>query len=95
MSKIKTRHTAAQRRTRRKAKEGRQSRYEWVFMNGKQVRIMRQPTIEGMSIDEFIEQNADPTWLHQNEMWELMNTDVNRYEYSDGDEILSSYAEDN
>ena len=26
----------------------------------------------GMSVDEFIEQNADPIWLHQNGLWELM-----------------------
>ena len=41
-----------------------------VFMNGKQKRVKRPPTIDGMSADEFIRQNADPIWLHQNEMWE-------------------------
>lgn len=25
-----------------------------------------------MSVDQFIEENADPVWLHQNELWELM-----------------------
>ena len=25
-----------------------------------------------MSVDEFIRRNADPIWLHQNEMWEYM-----------------------
>jgi hypothetical protein len=25
-----------------------------------------------MDVDDFICQNADPIWLHQNEMWELM-----------------------
>jgi hypothetical protein len=44
-------------------------------MNGKQVKVKRPPTIEGISIDEFIRQNADPVWLHQNEMWEYMHTD--------------------
>ena len=29
----------------------------------------------GISIDEYIQQNADPIWLHQNEMWEYMQTD--------------------
>jgi len=31
----------------------------WVLMNGKQVRIKRPPTIEGMDVNEFIQQNAD------------------------------------
>ena len=30
---------------------------------------------EGMDIDEFIQKNADPIWLHQNEMWEYIQTD--------------------
>jgi len=25
-----------------------------------------------MVVDEFIRRNADPIWLHQNEMWEYM-----------------------
>jgi len=25
-----------------------------------------------MPVDQFIEENADPIWLHQNELWELM-----------------------
>jgi len=41
-------------------------------MSGKQVRIKRPPTVDGMSVDQFIEENADPVWLHQNELWELM-----------------------
>jgi hypothetical protein len=51
-------------------------------MNGKQVRIKRPPTIEGMDVDEFIRRNADPIWLHQNEMWHLMG--MNDY---DGEEL--------
>jgi len=47
----------------------------WVFMNGKQVRVKRPPTIEGMGVDEFIKNNADPIWLHQNEMWECIQTE--------------------
>jgi len=46
-------------------------------MNGKQVRIKRTPTIEGMDADEFIRQNADPIWLQQNEMWEYIETEEN------------------
>jgi hypothetical protein len=26
--------------------------------------------LEGIPVDEFISQNADPIWLYQNEMWE-------------------------
>ena len=47
----------------------------WVFMNGKQVRVRRPPTIEGIDADEYIQQNADPIWLHQNEMWEYIQTE--------------------
>ena len=65
--------TAAQKRVRKKAKEERQKKYMWVFMNGKQVKIKRPPTIEGMDPDDFIRQNADPIWLHQNEMWEYID----------------------
>jgi len=47
----------------------------WVLMNGKQVRVKRPPTIERMGVDEFIINNADPIWLHQNEMWEYIQTE--------------------
>jgi len=67
--------TAAQKRARKKAKQERQRKYMWVFINGKQVRIDRTPTIEGMDPDDFIRQNADPVWLHQNEMWEYINSE--------------------
>ena len=52
--------TAAQRRARRERK------YMTVFINGKQKRrVPREPTID-------LAANADPIWLHQNEIWELM-----------------------
>ena len=54
------------------AKKRRRKEYMTVFINGKQKRVKRPPTIDGMSVDEFIEKNADPIWLHQNEMWELI-----------------------
>ena len=75
MAKIKKKLTAAQKRARKIAKAEKQKKYTWVFMNGKQVKVKRPPTIEGISIDEYIRQNADPIWLHQNEMWEFMQTD--------------------
>ena len=77
MAKIKKKLTAAQKRARKKAKVERQKKYMWVFRNGKQVRIKRPPTIDGMDIDEFIQENADPIWLHQNKMWDYIQTDEN------------------
>jgi len=43
-----------------------------IFINGKQKRVKRPPTIDGMDVDTFVSLNADPIWLHQNEMWEEM-----------------------
>jgi hypothetical protein len=45
----------------------------FIFINGKQKRVRRPPTIEGLDVDEFIARNADPIWLHQHELWELMD----------------------
>ena len=53
-------------------KKRRQKEYMTIFINGKQKRVKRPPTIDGMDVDEFIRRNADPIWLHQNEMWEYM-----------------------
>ncbi len=75
MAKIKKKLTAAQKTARKKAKAERQKKYTWVFMNGKQVRVKKPPTIDGMDVDEFIQNNADPIWLHQNEMWEYIQID--------------------
>jgi hypothetical protein len=72
MAKVKKKFTPAQKRARKAAKAERQRKYEWVFINGKQVRIKRPPTVDGMPVDQFSEENADPVWLHQKEMWELM-----------------------
>jgi hypothetical protein len=47
--------------------------FNMVFINGKQVRIRREPTIDGQSVEEFIRHNADPIWLLQNEMYELLD----------------------
>ena len=77
MNKKNKKLTPAQKRSKKKAKAERQKKYKWVFMNGKQVRIKRPPTIEGMDVDEFIQNNADPIWLHQNEMWEYMDQEEN------------------
>ena len=70
MTKILKKLTTAQKKARKAAKAERQKKYMWVFMNGKQVRVKRAPTIDGLDVDEFIRRNADPIWLQQNEMWE-------------------------
>jgi uncharacterized protein YnzC (UPF0291/DUF896 family) len=53
-------------------KKRRQKEYMTIFINGKQKRVKRPTTIDGMDVDEFIRRNADPIWLHQNELWEYM-----------------------
>jgi hypothetical protein len=53
-------------------KKRRQREFMTIFINGKQKRVRRPPTIDGIPVDEFIRRNADPIWLHQNEMWEYM-----------------------
>ena len=68
MARPKRKLTAAQRRARRE----RRKNYMTIFVHGKQKRVPREPTIDGLPVDEFIARNADPIWLHQNEMWELM-----------------------
>ena len=64
--------TAAERRARRERKKNSMI----IFINGKQKRVPRPPTIDGLPVDEFIARNADPIWLHQNELWELMTPDA-------------------
>ena len=75
MARVKRKRTSAQKRARKKEKAERRKKFMWVFRNGKQVRVKRPPTIEGLDVDEYIQQNADPIWLHQNEMWEYIQTD--------------------
>jgi hypothetical protein len=71
MSKRKIKLTAAE-----KAEKKRMGKEDMIiFINGKQKRVKRPPTIDGVGVDEFIRRNADPIWLHQNEMWEDMTDD--------------------
>jgi hypothetical protein len=56
-------------------KKRRRTEFMWVFINGKQKRIKRPPTIDGMPVDEFILLNADPIWRRQNEEWDAMTPD--------------------
>ena len=71
MAKRRRKLTAAEKAEKKRRRE----EYMTIFINGKQKRIKRPPTIDGMDEDEFIRRNADPIWLHQNEMWEYMNDD--------------------
>jgi uncharacterized protein YnzC (UPF0291/DUF896 family) len=71
MSKRKRKLTAVE----KAEKKRRRMEYMTIFINGKQKRVKRPPTIDGMDVDEFIRRNADPIWLHQNEMWEYMFND--------------------
>ena len=68
MGKRKRKLTGAQ----KAAKRRRRLETMIIFINGKQKRVPRPVTIEGMSVDEFTLRNADPIWLQQNEMWEYM-----------------------
>ena len=71
MPKRKRKLSAAERRARRERKR----KYMTIFVNGKQKRVLRPQEIDGWPVDEFIIRNADPIWLHQNGMWDLINPD--------------------
>lgn len=68
MSKRKRKLTAAE----KAEKKRRRKEYMTIFINGKQKRVKRPPTIDGLDVEEFIRRNADPIWLHQNQMGEYM-----------------------
>lgn len=69
MPKQKRKLTPAEKRAKKELRKN----YQWIFIHGKQVRVKRPQTIEGLSAEEFIARNADPIWLHQNEMWEYID----------------------
>jgi hypothetical protein len=54
------------------AKLVRKKKYATVFLSGKQKRVLRPLSIEGLTVEEFIARNADSIWLSQNEMWEFI-----------------------
>jgi len=68
MAKQKRKLTSAEKAEKRR----RRKEYMTIFVNGKQKRVKRPPIVDGIPVDEFIRNNADPIWLHQNEMWEYM-----------------------
>lgn len=71
MAKRRKKLTAAQRR----AKAERREKYTYVFRNGKRVRVERPPTVDGIPVEEFIARNADPIWLIEAGLFELLPTD--------------------
>ena len=54
-------------------KKQRKQEFMTIFVNGKMKRVRRPQQIDGMDADEFVLRNADPLWLHQNELWEYIN----------------------
>ncbi|AWB68186.1 hypothetical protein C2869_17985 [Saccharobesus litoralis] len=66
---MKRKLTAQQKRE----KAERKKQFETIFINGKQVKVKRQPTIDGLPVDEWLAENADPIFLHQNEMWDVLD----------------------
>lgn len=71
MAKPKRKLTAAERRARREHTR----KFMTIFVNGKKKKVPRPPLIDGLPVDEFIARNADPIWLHENGLWEMMPPD--------------------
>lgn len=71
MKKGKRKLTAAEKKARRERKK----KYMIIFINGKQKRVLRPQLIDGLTPEEFIARNADPMWLHQEGLWELIDPD--------------------
>lgn len=68
MGKRKRKLTAAE----KAEKKRRKAEFQTVFVGGKMKRVRRPPTIDGLDVEEFIRRNADPAFLHEMEMWWLM-----------------------
>lgn len=81
MAKQKRKLTAAEKRARRERKKN----WMFIFVGGKQKRVRRPPQIDSMPVDEFLAANADPLWLHENEMWELIPLADDSDSSGDGD----------
>jgi hypothetical protein len=76
MAKKKRKLTARERSEKRR----RNQELMTIFIHGKMKRIRRPPQIDGFDVDEFIRHNADPIWLHQNEMWEYIEENKEKSE---------------
>jgi hypothetical protein len=59
----------------RKTGSERKQQFMTIVINGKQKRVSRPLTIEGLPVDEFIARHADPIWLHQNGLWKMLPCD--------------------
>jgi hypothetical protein len=57
----------------RAARKRRKQETMIIFIRGKQVRVRREPTIDGLEVDEFIRRNADPIWLHEHGEHEILH----------------------
>ncbi len=71
MTKNKRKLSAAQKAAKKKLRQ----ETKIVFINGKMKRVRRPPTIEGLEVDDFIRANADPIFLHHEELWEYLEAD--------------------
>ena len=69
MQKPKQKKTAAE----KEQKKLIQIKFMNIFINGKQKRVRRPETIEGIPLDYFLQKNADPIFLHQNGDWDILN----------------------
>jgi hypothetical protein len=49
-------------------KRERRARYMTIFVNGKMKKVIRPQAIDGIPVEQFIERNADPIFLVQNDM---------------------------
>ncbi|MBF0437161.1 MAG: hypothetical protein HQL77_17595 [Magnetococcales bacterium] len=57
------------------AKKLRREKFMTVFVGGKQKKIKRPLTIDGVDVDTWIQQNADPIWFVQDEMYEYLTSE--------------------
>ena len=70
---------AKKKKKRTDAQKRKNKEYMTVFIQGKQVRIKRPPTIEGIDAEDFIRRNADPIFLHQSGLWEYIDQNKKKY----------------
>ena len=84
--------TIAQKALKKAEKKRRQEKYMTIFVNGIQKRVLRPETIDGMDADEYIRNNADPIWLHQNGMWEYIDMDEKDEENEEEDQGASFFT---
>jgi len=61
--------------TRRTEKRQPREQFTTVMMSGRQTRMRRPPTVEGIDVEEFFRRNATAVELHQEELWYLIDTD--------------------